>query len=164
MENLPKCLEIKEIDKAYFAGLFDGEGTVRIFKNCNKKYIGYSLRVSFDVTYKSVLLRLQKLFSGNICIKDMEKRKNCKSIKKSVFSGCSLLYLKQVYAYTISGKDALYFLKLIEPYCDEKKQQVIIGIKFEEGRQPRAGGVGRNDLETERCEFFYKELQRLKCE
>ena len=163
MPSLPKYPDIKETDRAYFAGLFDGEGTVAIYKHIRGTQISYSFDVSFGISYESVLIRMQKCFGGNIYKKNMEKLKNCLSIKKLIaINYYSPDKRKQIYHYILSGRDALYFLKVIEPFCDEKKQQVSLGIRYEQGK--RESRNGRSKHETERCEFFYQELRRLKKE
>jgi len=155
---------IKDTDRSYFAGLFDGEGTVLINKTKTSISFGYNLRVQFSLTYKSVLLRMQKCFGGNIHTKDMNKVKNAPAIINR--TDITPDKWKQAYNYTLSSRDALYFLKIIEPFCDEKKQQVSLGIRFEQGKRSCTGGNhgGRSKHEIERCEFFRKELQRLKHE
>lgn len=163
MATLPKYPDIKETDRAYFAGLFDGEGSVILDKFRKETNTGYSLRVAFQITYKSVLVRMQKLFGGNIHIPNMEKRKNYPSVKKltTVYSPDNW---KQLYHYQLNGKDALYFLKVIEPFCDEKKPQASLAIRYEEGKRPNTGASKRSKHETDRCEFFHQELKRLKKE
>lgn len=159
--------EIKTEDRAYFAGLLDGEGSISITKGIHKNggSISYAFKVGFGLTYKTVLLEMQKLFGGNIYTRDMEKTKNSNSVKRLVKVGGALPEgWKQQYYYTINGRDALYFLKVVEPFCREKKEQAALGIRYEQGRRPRAGNYGRSDSETKRCEFFYRELQRLKHE
>lgn len=159
---------IKEIsmeDKGYFAGLLDGEGCITINKSIKKNSIGYSFNVQFGLTYKKVLLEMQKIFGGNISEENVEKRLKCNSVQKSKKAGCSSPEeWKQKYYFRLIGRDALYFLKVVEPFCREKKEQAALGIKYEQGRRSRAGRYGRSSSETERCEFFYKELQRLKQE
>lgn len=157
--------EVNNENRAYFAGLLDGEGCIRIHKSKSGKSICYCLKVQFNVTYKNILLEMQKLFGGNIYEKDMSKGINCKSSQVRILNErASPENWKQGYLYEISGRDALYFLKLTEPFCREKKEQAALGIRYEEGKRPFAGSYGRSDSETKRCEFFYKELQRLKHE
>ncbi len=163
-------IEIAKEDRAYFAGLFDGEGSVGIQKSEHKTpagntTVGYSLRVHFSLTYKPVLIRMQKLFGGNIHTTNMEKRKNNKSVKKLAATNYySSEKWKQLYIYYLNSRDALYFLKVIEPFCDEKRPQVLLAIQYEQGKRSHAGSYGRSERETERCGFFYQELKRLKHE
>lgn len=159
--------EIKNEDRAYFAGLFDGEGTVGVSKRTSKSTnaISYSLHIKFTITYKKVLIEMQKFFGGNIQEVDMKVKMNCNSTKRRVeFDNTSLMKWKQQYVYNLSGSDTLYFLKIIEPFCREKKQQVSLAIRFQEGRKPNPYSSGRSKSETERCELFYRELQRMKHE
>ena len=159
--------EILEKDRAYFAGLFDGEGTVRITKGIHKNKNGnnnthYSLHVSFDLTYKPVLLRMQMYFGGNVQAKNMDKLRNNPSALKAAAAGItSPEKWKREYLYYLSGRDALYFLKVIKPFSDEKQQQVELAIQYEEGRRTHTNS-GRSNHETERCEFYHQELMRLK--
>ena len=69
--------EIAKDDKIYFAGLFDGEGCVFIHKthSASGKNNNYTLAVSFGLTYEPVLKKMQKLFGGSVCRKDMDKCK-----------------------------------------------------------------------------------------
>ena len=157
--------EISKEDRAYFAGLLDGEGCISICKSKGKtKSIKYCLSINFGITYKHVLLEMKALFGGGITISNMKKRLNNESFKKAVVAGISSGKRKQSYNYYISGRDALYFLKVIEPFCREKKEQVALGIRYEQGKRPSACSSGRSERETERCEFFYQELQRMKHE
>lgn len=157
--------EIPEKDRAYFAGLFDGEGTVRIYKHIRKDGNGnaeYGLRVSFGLTYKPVLLRMQKYFSGNVHTVNKDTMENTPSALKGSAAGTiSPEKWKQRYDYYLTGRDALYFLKVIKPFCDEKQQQAELAIQFEQGRRD-GRGTGRSDRETERCEFYYQEIMKLK--
>lgn len=161
---------IKDItieNRAYFAGLFDGEGTVRISKHKTSKTdsVSYGLEVSFGITYKNVLIEMKEFFYGTIYKEDMKKVFNCISNQKRMsVEHSSPEKWKQIYRYKLHGRDALYFLKVIEPFCREKKRQAALGIRYEEGRRPFAGSYGRSESETNRCEFFYKELMKMKHE
>ncbi len=159
-------IEISETNKAYFAGLLDGEGCIYINKVQRKKEDrgdGYSLRVDFNLTYAPVLYDMKKIFGGNVTKVDMEKTKRSPSMKKNSDSGCvNLENIKQSYLFHLSGKEAWYFLKVVEQFCREKKEQVLVAIEFFQGRRPFAGVRGRSQSETNRCEFYYKKLQELK--
>lgn len=142
-----KLKEIKETDKAYFAGFFDGEGTVMVAE--------HQLVVSFGLTYVPILYKLKELFGGSICKVDMNKLANQPSNKKMTDAGFYNPERKQMYNYRIKNKEAWIFLKMIETYCEEKKEQVRTGIEFYNGVR-----IGRPN--TERCEYYYRKLQELK--
>ena len=153
---------IIDTERAYFAGLFDGEGSVGIKKTKCNNYIGYSLRVLIGITYKPVLLKMQKFFGGNLYITHMEVLKNSTHSKKlKNYTNANPDKWKQMYMYDLSSERALYFLKIIEPFCNEKKQQVSLGIRYEQGKRH---DYIRSKRETERSEFFYQELKKLKKE
>ncbi len=157
---------IKETEKAYLAGLFDGEGCVFINKGKKQKenYVdNYSLKVTFSINYVKSLYDIKNIFGGTVTKEDMDKRKNSPSIKKLCDAGCAHPEnYKQKYHFQISGRDAWYFLKVIEVYCREKKEQACVAIEFFEGKRPNARKNGRSQSETDRCEFYYKKLQELK--
>lgn len=151
--------ELNESEKGYFAGLFDGEGCVSINKSKHisgkKTSFYYKLNVTFGITYKKVLTEMKCLFGGSLSLQDMVKQKEYKSIKNRCLNPENW---KQLYIYNISGWDARCFLKIIEPYCKEKKEQACVAIEFIEGKKPRC----TSEYETERGEFYYLKLQRLK--
>lgn len=148
--------KISEKDRAYFAGFLDGEGCIRI--NKKRKSGGntrYTLTVMFSNTYASVLYELKKLFGGNVYKADMAKVRSCNSTNGNPENW------KQSYQFHISSKEAWIFLKIIEPYCREKREQVHTGIEFFQGkRDGRDSGLSKS--QTERSEYYYKKLCELK--
>ncbi len=143
--------KINETDKSYFAGLLDGEGCIFIDKD-KRKGIYYNLAVSFHITYAPVLYEMKRLFGGYVREVNMEKAKNCQSVKSTIAFNTE--DWKQSYYFCIHGKEAWMFLKIIEPFCREKKDQVRIGIEFFQGY--------KSGSQLERCEYYYKKLQELK--
>ena len=146
--------EISGTTKAYFAGLFDGEGCVRIMKGKKPSGgIAYSLKVYFNITYANILYEMKKQFGGNVISIDMSKQKTprmCKAIEIGVMNPDKW---KQRYNYTISGKEAWIFLKTIETYCKEKRTQVATAIEYFNGKRSYRGSVITKS-ETERCEYY----------
>ncbi len=155
--------DINKEDRAYLAGLLDGEGCITIQKsNINEKAY-YKLLVSFGLTYAPVLYEMKKLFGGNVYKEDMEKFKICTSSIKRIESGCSNIENnKQVYRYHILSKEAWVFLKIVEPYCKEKKEQVKLGIEFFNGKTDGRNNRGLSKSQVERCEYYYNKLRELK--
>ena len=100
---------IKETDKAYAAGFFDGEGCISISKNG-------AVDVRVTNTSKCVLDRLVSIFGGSIT--DRAQRAN-----------------KRQYAYSFYGENAVEFLNLIKPYMIEKLPQVETVLEYFELRK-----------------------------
>ncbi len=147
--------KISEKDRAYFAGLFDGEGCVVLEKHINH----YNLKALFGMTYAPILYEMRGLFGGKVYKTDMETRRNSPSVKCSTNTNPE--NLKQTYQFQLYSKEAWIFLKIIEPYCREKKEQVHTGIEFFQGyRGGRGSGLSKSQIE--RCEYYYKKLQELK--
>lgn len=99
---------MKDTDIAYAAGFFDGEGCISISKNG-----GIDVRITN--TSKSVLVKLQNIFGGNIT--DRTQKVN-----------------KSQYAYSFYGEDALRFLDILRPYLIEKAPQVETIFEYYELR------------------------------
>src|SRR5229473_6023653 len=94
--------QISEMEKAYFAGLFDGEGCVRINNNTH----GYNLTVSLSITYVPILEIMRSAFGGSISIKTKKRPEH-----------------KQLYSWQIGGREAHNFIMSIHPYLHEKRPQ-----------------------------------------
>ncbi len=151
------CKKISETEKSYFAGLFDGEGCIMIHRSGT----GYSLRVMLNITYASVLYEMKHIFGGEVYKNNMDKLKNCESKLKEKSIGHSPENNKQKYLYQVHGKEAWVFLKIIEPYCKEKREQAKVGIEFYNGFTDRRG-KGKSKLQIERCEYYHNLLVKLK--
>ncbi len=93
-----------DIDLAYTAGFFDGEGCISISKNG-----AVDLRIVN--TAKNVLLKIQSIFGGSIT--DRSQKVN-----------------KRQYAYSIYGSNAIEFLKLIRPYLVDKAKQADTILEY----------------------------------
>lgn len=96
----------------YWAGFFDGEGTVTISKSGH----GYSLRVWLSQkttpTNEEVMKEMHNVFGGGISyIKKNDKH-------------CGMIM------WHASGKLALSFLKKIKRYAKGKKDQITLAIKY----------------------------------
>lgn len=151
--------DIKETDKAYFAGLFDGEGSVSVKKGLSENTIHYSLTVEFGITYASVLYEMKKLFGGNVYPRNHEKYINTPSALKRTDTNPEKW--KRKYDYVIKGKEAWIYLKMIEPYSREKMEQIRTAIEFYNGFRDSRGHK-RSKSQTDRCEYYHKKLMEMK--
>lgn len=156
--------EITTEQRAYFAGLLDGEGCVSVSKSYPHGDVTYGLRVTFNITYANVLYEMKSIFGGNIHKRDMSKRLNQPCIIKRTEHGIdNPEKWKQSYDYYLQSKEAWVFLKIIEPYCKEKREQVKTAIEFFNGNRTHTGRK-KSESQIERCEYYYKKLKELKHE
>lgn len=100
------CLE------SYLAGLFDGEGCVSVRYNGRNYY----LSVQFLMSNHEVMLFLSELgFGGNLHTRYPNGKNRCTRLE---------------YAWTISGKRALEFLRVVEPHVIVKKKEVEVALRY----------------------------------
>jgi len=107
---------MKKTDLAYIAGLFDGEGCIRIGK-CKKtprQMTSYSLHCSLSIANQYLPELLRMFFGGGI------RRRNLPPPRKMQWD------------WQIHGENAISFLKAIYPYMILKKGQADIAFKFQE--------------------------------
>ena len=106
---------MRDIDIAYIAGLFDGEGHVTIADTKT----GISLRAAISNNNILILQWIIDSIGMGCLYKESQKYlKNTNIIKLD----CYRLHL--------TGYEAGLFLTMIEPYIRIKKKQVNIGIEF----------------------------------
>ena len=103
---------IQETTKAYFAGLFDGEGCVLVSQQS-------SLLVEIAMSDKLPLTTLLDIYGGSVG-----------AYKKSAS-------IKTVYQYTLAGREALNFLEDILPYSLNKRPQIELALTFPVGTHGR---------------------------
>lgn len=109
---------ISETDKAYAAGIIDGEGSV-----CIRRYVhktpghhipSFSLYVEIRMTNREAVEFIHAVFGG--CLKS----------KGTTKTG------KVIYDWKIYGNQAADFLRQVIPYLKCKKRQAAIAIRFSE--------------------------------
>ena len=99
---------ISNTDLAYAAGFFDGEGCISIGKNG-------AIDVRITNTAKSVLVKFQALFGGNIGNRTQKIN-------------------KMQYAYCLYGENAVEFIKQLKPFLVEKLPQAETILEYYELR------------------------------
>lgn len=113
---------MNQIELAYFAGFFDGEGSIGIAKHKSKSCIrGYfhELFIQVSNSNHSVILKFKQYFGGSII--------PFKAPKKL-----------QMWRWTISTRKAFKFLKKILPFLIVKKTQADLGIEFQLKKKHRS--------------------------
>jgi hypothetical protein len=108
---------LKELDLAYIAGFFDGEGCVGLYSHGT--HAGWRLRVQIFQNHSSEADRLmegiQDEWGGSLYEKSQDR-------------GCK---------YDVCGKRALKFLTDIQPYVRIKQEQVALAIEWQATRPER---------------------------
>lgn len=98
-----------EVELAYFAGFFDGEGCVGIKKPCRRKQL-HTPYATVSQVRPEVLLRIKASFGGNIYF-----------AKKCGKNG--------IWCWQTSGiKNTIPFLRALEPYLVVKKAEAQVVI------------------------------------
>src|SRR5260370_24892742 len=99
---------------AYYAGYFDGEGSVRIDRKVDGGRTKYTIAAKLANTYKPTVEGLQEAFGGGI-------RKHGKPPTKA---------WRQVWLWFSTGETAYNFLVQITPYLHEKAEQAKEAMSF----------------------------------
>jgi hypothetical protein len=105
----------------YFAGLFDGEGFVRIDNHFLQPVTGnprYQLHAGIAMTHKPAVKLCFDTFGG------FYKGDDC--FKKKMPSS------RTIYRWSVVSNGAYDFLKAIQPFSIVKKEQVDIAVAFQE--------------------------------
>jgi len=134
---------------AYFAGFFDGEGTVdiRARHTHNGKYTRFELRVSIPQVIDTPLLKLQELWGG--------------SITRSK--------VKNINVWCCTSHQAIKFLSDIFPHLLIKNDEVSLALGFAnligsfERTSKSTGGFAKESEDRVNMKFFYfHELRHLR--
>jgi hypothetical protein len=135
-------------DLNYFAGLFDGEGCVRIeihkLKNPKRQnQMRDHLEVVIGNTYLPVLEECKALFGGHV-------KKGGKSNK-------------QCWHWKVSSLSAARFIREILPYSRIKKDQIEVALEYVRLFKKKAiGNKGISEKEKEQRIAYAKRLSEMK--
>tara|TARA_R100001460_G_scaffold8325_2_gene20720 strand:+ start:2112 stop:2546 length:435 start_codon:yes stop_codon:yes gene_type:complete len=121
---------ISEVDKAYIAGLFDGEGSIHIKRGIEKKKkhkgkpgfrLSNSMRISMEITMtdRSVLMWIHEVLGVGTL-----RPKTVKGLRKN-----GTPYLKQ-YKWRCVFRDAYYVCCLLWPFAHTKLPKIQEVIEY----------------------------------
>jgi hypothetical protein len=117
----------------YIAGLFDGEGTVGIYKvtNGESEKIYWSITLNISGSFRPVLEAIQAFFGfGSIY-----SSKRNKKLIATRYGSLDTSLCKQGWRWEIRNKnDSKEFLSKILPHLHEKKEQVELTLAFIDGK------------------------------
>ena len=106
---------MQEVEKAYSAGFFDGEGSIYISRG-RKLKTGYQyfLCISINNTDKPIIDLFQQWFNGKISI-NPDTRTRRKLMRLRIYS-----------------IEAMKFLRILMPYLKVKLKQAQLALEFQE--------------------------------
>lgn len=125
---------------AYFAGFFDGEGTVdiRAKQTHNGKYCRFELRVQIPQVVIDPLLKAQSIWGGN------------------------LVHGKRINIWACTSKIAVQFLSDIYPYVIVKKEEIEWALayanlinSFERGHKNTGYGFAKESEDRINMKWYY---------
>jgi hypothetical protein len=138
-----------DLELAYFAGLFDGEGCVQIAHHKpqrGKKTEQHTLRCAVNMVNKKCVSNFL-LFGGSMCQKTRD-RGNPK--------------WQPQWTWSISSNQALRFLKTLLPFIQLKRQQFELAIEFQKRRShtQKVNRVSAEELAQRN--YYWTKLKELK--
>lgn len=142
-------VELDELELAYIAGFFDGEGTITIHhRNASTKKNWYRVCASVSNTDNTLLELLRDSFGGYI---SMLRRNGNR---------------KDIYQWHITSTGAVVFISAIKPYLRQKLDQADVALEFQStiyhGHvQGRPVGQTYTDEEVEYKEYLCSVIREL---
>ena len=141
LKRLPVVLS--ETDRAYAAGLIDGEGCVRLNSRHRPARVGqYTLVVEVTNTDQKMTVWLQEQFGGSVSYLPENTGSN----------------RKERWHWRCGSNKALYCLDAIWPYTRTKRQQVKLGRRFQ--RYVQYTGRAKSPKSEALQQRFYDEFRR----
>ena len=141
------------MDIRYFAGLFDGEGSIGIYRTgypINGRKDGqrqWGLKITIVMTTPQPLKQIKAQWGGYAGIEKRNKRKNS----------------RDVFLWYLHGEQASGMLKELLPYLMIKRDEALIAIEFQatkRGRHDRRTKIDQTTLDKR--QELANELKRLK--
>ena len=128
----------------YLAGLFDGEGSVSIYKIKKNRNPQYVLKIKIYSTKKKILNEIKEEFGGSIIKKDKQKNNH-----------------KSCYYWTTTTKKAKRVLNSMLPDLRIKQEHAKLAIEFQNREKYRGGRRGQSNRELEFKERCYLKMKNL---
>ncbi|KKK73688.1 hypothetical protein LCGC14_2891330 [marine sediment metagenome] len=141
---------MRNVDLAYYAGLFDGEGCINI--NHHKPQRGkrteqHTLRCYLGMCNEVLVRSLGASFGGSVKYRAIHL-KNPK--------------WKDHWIWTIESNQALHWLKMMLPFLRLKKQEALVAIEFQQTRGGQRGRRRISEAEMRKRQQYYELLKSLK--
>lgn len=135
----------EQVNCYYVAGLFDGEGCVRIAKNKTRRNACYQLYVSINMSDPRAIKKVLETFGGKL----YTSRKASKPTHRILFS------------WVACSQKAADFLRQIRPFVTVKADEIDVALEFQShidsmGRQWRRNKILCSDIIAYRESLFQK--------
>jgi len=123
-----------ELHAAYVAGIFDGEGTIGIYRALKPRWKYWSVKLSVVGIYKPTILALQR----TLCMGSVGTQKR-QSLERTPSRDYEPRLCRQGWRWMVCNrKDISRFIEMVLPYLMEKRKQARIVMDFLNGKL--AGG------------------------
>lgn len=148
VEAKNKTVELSDVDRAYAAGLVDGEGSIRITQRGAQggkafRTGQYTLMVEMTNTSLPMIEWMTEKFGGSV----------------SYYKADQAFNKRERWHWRVAANKALYVLDAIWPYLITKRQQAKFGRRFQ--RYAQYAGRAKTDKIQQLHHRFYTELKRL---
>jgi len=140
-----------DIEIGYFAGLFDGEGSIGIKKTKQEDIYYYGLRIAIKMLHQETVFSIFKCFGGGFGTYKKENGYHPEDGK----------YMSSWYC---NGADANEILKLITPHLCEKKEQAELALDYIKTFGCGKAGPHRTEIDKQMQELYYLMMRQLKVE
>lgn len=125
---------ITDFQWSYLAGFFDGEGSITIHENCRPSPRGLSpnhtLQITMGNTHPAIPKLLYSELGGSLILSDRSAKANHRNFAQ----------------WSVRAAKTLPFLYGIRPYVIMKKEQVELGIKFQESKKDSSLRVSQETI------------------
>ena len=124
---------MRKIDLAYLAGIFDGEGSISIARveRKGRKNPRYQLAVSLSICTPYIPNLFKMGFGGSINVQERGGKR------------------RPIWTWRPGIKEGLCFLEVINPYLRLKKDEALLALQFEQGKEKRHFCPGHSRTEKE---------------
>jgi hypothetical protein len=136
-----------ELEIAWAAGFFDGEGCIRINKTKRNNSFRYYLQIFVRQVDPTPIYKFNRLFEGSISWRERSVDTNSKA--------------RSIYTWSTAGPKAIKVLDNLYPYLAAKQTQADVAFEFQETLKYQ-GGYKLSEKQLQFREECFLKLKELK--